>query len=445
MNHERLRALFADAVTQDPPSPGLPDDDITRGRARRARHLRRRVAGSGAGAAALVAAALVVPASPLSLIEGERDGSPNSVQPAAATSLDGAPLSPEVADDPLLLEMWEAVSAVLPEDVHFAENPPVGVSQGPYGTPSIVLNLQRGDNGDREFWLNIYLAPARPDLDAFRPCTNPPPTSFTWQEPDECEEGRTNNDHWRIAAEVGTTGVTILENESASVIVQWDVMGADQSAYEILSKEHADTIADAALAVGERHDNDDLFNGIDLVGTLAAWPDVRADVEEALDLGPLTPVEPDDGAREGGVFDPETGALADIDEQWQSGTITARYTTEDGLNVDVLIWQKGRLYDTFCHDRLAGCAVLPGLSEESDETTGYHAASVYTPITGGSGVAVTLETGLSDGLPDSEESEEAPPDTAYLEFENKASYASNAVTEHIPWVGENPYTRADDR
>ncbi|NDL58182.1 hypothetical protein [Phytoactinopolyspora mesophila] len=440
MNQERLRAMFEDALTDEPTNTGLVDDDVARGRALRGRRMRRRVGGAGAGAAALVAAALVVPASPLSLIDDERDGSPDSVQPAA-TSPGGAPLSPEVAESPLLREIWAAVETELPDDVELVDDSYVYDSG--FGANGIYLSLERHE---RWFTLTISVGNGRPDLEDFRPCSDAPADSIFWSNAHTCDEGHDHAGRWRLMSESDgpVQRLTVLEDQSAAATVSLDQTSSDIAEDGTalgpvewnLSTEETDAIAAAAWAVGERHDPADLTSGIDLSEALAAWPEMQATLEERLDLGPLTPVAPSDEASVEGTYDPETGAVADVDEQWQTGTIAARYATEDGIEVDVMVWQVARMYEPFCHERIGGCHLFSWGSDVAgqDDLDGLVGPGASGALGDRAGIHVVIGTGE---LVDPENPESA-------ELERKVSAAHVALSRLVPFLGDDPSPISED-
>jgi hypothetical protein len=441
MNQERLRALFEDALADEPTNTGLVDDDVARGRALRSRRLRRRAGGAGVGAAALIAAALVVPASPLSLIDDARDGAPNSVRPAT-TMVDGPPLAPEVADSPLLRDIWEAVSAELPDDVELVDDSYVYGSG--YGAAGIYLSLERQESW---FTLTISLGNGRPDLEDFRPCNDVPAASGFWGDAQICEEGRDDEGRWRLMSEsdAPVQRVTVLEDESAAATV-WlsqpaSDIGADGGVLDPgdwnLSTEETDAIAAAAWAVGERHDPADLTNGISLSEALVAWPEMQATLEEKLDLGPLTPVAPGDDASVEGIYDPETGAIADVDDEWQTGTIAARYATQEGIEIDVMVWQVARLYEPFCHERVRGCHVSGMWSSDfggQEDLDGLVGPGVSGALGDRAGIHIVIGTGE---LVNSENPESA-------ELERSVSAAHGALSRLVPFLGEDPFPIPED-
>ncbi|WP_129668825.1 hypothetical protein [Phytoactinopolyspora endophytica] len=350
------------------------------------------------------------------------DDGGNSTQPAT-TSPDG----PSGSATALQREMGEAVRDALADDVQINEQ--YGISFENLGYPSVSLELQRGDDADRTVVMDVSLAPARPDLDQFQPCSDPP--SNAWQDAESCEEGQDEDGRWRIM-KTGSTDyrdVTIVEDDATSVIVEWnDNSDAGESPHGILSEEQAAAIADAVFAVGNQHDTAELMAGFDLVGTLEAWPDMRAALEMALDLGALTPMAPDD-APDGAAYDPETGATAYIDEQWQTGTIAARYATEGGLTVDVALWQVARLYDDACGSGLGECGGMPGYNDLSEADGGELAKGgvMFTPV---SGLDVTLETGRAP-----EDSEDGSNDEASNEFNEKHTLAVDELSKLIRFQG----------
>jgi hypothetical protein len=431
VNEKNLRGLFEDALDGEPAHMRPIHDDVARGRALRARKMRQRAGGIGAGAAVLVAGALVVPASPLSLID---DGGPDATQPATST-VAGTPVAPEVADDPLLRSLWEAVEAELPDDVTLVEDSYV-YDAGP-GATGLYLSLERQE---RWFTLNVYLQNARPDLAEFRPCTDPHPMVDTWASAEECEEGYDAGDRWRVMSERHSPfqRLTVLEGDSAAaiLILRETDLSIDEDGTildaggAILSAEETDALTSAASAVGERQDPADLANGIDLSGTLAAWPEMQATLEEKLDLGPLTPVPPAEGSDHEGVYDDATGTLADIDPQWQSGTIAARYVTDDGVEIDVVLWQKDRIYDTFCHDRMSSCEPLPGAGTGHDEASD---ALIGPGVTGSLGDRAGLYVVVGTGElvhPDDPES---------VALEQKVSAAQVALYRMVPFLGDDRF------
>lgn len=349
MNDQRLRDLFEEVLVDEPAEDAAAYEDLARGRAARVRRRRRRVAGTVAVTAAAAAVALAVPVSPLSLIDVRGP----AVSPATGDSAD---LPPEVADDPIKLALWKAVDKALPADIHVEE--PVGATDG-----GVYVALVRDG---LSFGLTVWLQEARPDLEEFRPCSTPTPVEFYVQS--SCEEGYDGDGRWRVMAEAldGRYGVAILEGGPASVTLRWDRVGypppdCEGDVCQAVSEEdvevtgnlttvEAGAIAEGAWSVGARYSPADLATGIDLEATFDQWPDLVTTLESALEIGELTPAEP-------------SGVVADIDGQ--IGSITGSYATADGETVDVLVWQKERLYDPFCADRT--CNFLPDQSMSTDD------------------------------------------------------------------------------
>ncbi|NED95597.1 hypothetical protein G1H11_09760 [Phytoactinopolyspora alkaliphila] len=423
MNEKDLRGLFEDALRGEPDHMRPVHEDVARGRALRARKLRQRVGGVGVGAAALVAGALVVPASPLSLIDG--DG-PDPSQ--AATMADGAPLAPEVADDPLLRGVWDAVQAELPDDVELVEDSYVYGSR--YGGTGIYLSLERDE---RWFTLTVSLQNARPDLDEFRPCSEPDPKISGWTYTESCDEGYDDEGRWRVIAEEAPSigRVTVLEDPEAAAMVQLnqpDAEASDQSTDWSLTVEETDAIADAVWTVGSEQNERDLVKGIDLSGTHETWPQLHTALEDQLGMGELTPVTADD-ATGGEAVDEESGIVANIDSQGQSGSIAARYVTEDGVEVDLIVWQKDRLYDTFCHDRIDSCQLVPGLSVARGEGApdGLVGPGAMGQLGDRAGMYIMVGTG---DTPDPDD----PGDKELEELDQKVSSAYSELSGLVPFL-----------
>ncbi|SDU74806.1 hypothetical protein [Jiangella alkaliphila] len=341
-----LKTLFEDALAGEPAQDVPVAERVARGRARRARALRRR-AGGGVLVAAAVAAALVLPSSPISVVDAEV-----AQAPTTGGSRADAVVSPEVADDPLKLAMWEAVDDVLPSDVRLVENSYV-YDSGP--GPNLYLSLERGDV---RFSLSVWMQNSRPDLPDFRPCTEPVlplVPSSRWA---NCEQGSDDEGRWRAIGDDGLNTQLVLDGGPAAVALRWGVHyegdEVDDNGMPIetetpLTADEADRIADAVWSVGAQHTPAELVSGVDLRATADdAWPDIKAALEES--FGPLTVVTPVDGD----VTETVEGV------QVQTGLVSAAYATADGTRVDVAVWQRDRLYQPMCVEHYDECITFPG-------------------------------------------------------------------------------------
>ncbi|AYY12583.1 hypothetical protein EF847_07555 [Actinobacteria bacterium YIM 96077] len=391
MTERGLRDLFEAALDDEPEHIGLVDDDIARGRARRARRMRR-LAGSGAVSVVTAVAAVTIPASPLSIVDGDED--PNQV--ATTTGI----VAPEVANDPLRRDLWHSIQESLPDDARLADGSSVhGLT---HGAPGIRFVLEKQHQGhDRQIGVNIALQNARPELDNFHPCNDTNSELESSPFDGTCEAGRDAEGRWRV---FGThddlsTGAVVLEGGHVATTVTWSDMAAEAEedgqvtaeTAELLSPQEADAIASAAWHVGTERDEAELVSGIDLTATLDAWQQLAGTLEDELELGPLTPVRPDDDAEIGGAYDDTTGAISDIDRQHQSGVIAARYRTDEGTEVDVVIWQKDRTYDTFCHPRLPLCDSIDAAHLEDEDRSDL--LSGISSLGNRAGLYVALDSG----------------------------------------------------
>ncbi|SEE64859.1 hypothetical protein [Jiangella alba] len=341
MTDDALRELFADALLDEPDRMVSPDDDIARGRARRARRRRGRITAGVVGVLAAGSLGLIGP----SLMPD--DGAPAAAGGTAPEDqvwpYDGAARSSAREPGGLTGGTQEAeaqtsgvTSADLPSAVVDALPADLQVlHQEYYPTLQPVMQLQV-QRDDVAFHIIVRLQDARPDLPEFEPCTTPveiPDGVARW---DSCAQGYDDQGRWRVLGYAGPTlGVAIAEGGSASAMVSWmrdpieaaDGRRTEGDLAETLTSDEANGIVEAVWEVGARADAADLTSGFDLAATLRAWPDIELALEAVTGLGPLTRVE-----FEGN--DPSQ--------------IRARYVNADRIEVALTIWQDDRFYDNLC-------------------------------------------------------------------------------------------------
>ncbi|WP_026877041.1 hypothetical protein [Jiangella gansuensis] len=412
MSSPALKELLESALAGEPARGVSADAVVARGRARRARRLRRR-AGAGVLVITAAAAGLALPSSPVSVVDAEVAQAPTTGGVRA-----DAVLSPAVADDPVKLEMWEAVDDALPSDVRLVEDSYV---YGDTPGPGLYLSLERGDV---RFSLSVWLQNSRPDLADYRPCTEPEPLmgeSSLWS---DCEQGADDDGRWRVVgSDDGRDTFLILDGEPAAVALRWGVnydgaevddQGMPLETKTALTEAEADRVADAVWSVGARHTPAELVSGVDLEATSgAAWAQIEAALEEA--FGQLTVVEPVDGevrASAGGV---------DV----QTGLVSATYETADGVRVDVAVAQKDRLYEPMCIERYGECSLFPGAVHAFG--TGDPAAGQAASGTLGQRGTLVVRT-----------------DAASPELEAAVNRANVAAMQAVPFLGDEPFPLPDE-
>lgn len=344
-----LKEMFREALVGEPTDDVAVHEDIARGRSRRTRVLRLRAAAGGVLVAATVAAGLIMPSFSGSDLDGE-------VRRPVSVDRGGA-ISAEVLNDPLRLAMWEAVDAVLDEDVRLQAGTSVD-SDGP--GPGLLLQLELGRVG---FELSVLLQNARPDLPDYRPCSEEEPALGGVVYTRGCQQGRDDEGRWRGTVPDDIGGFQFLEGEPAAVTVQWrlDYLRHPPGAPPVptpgplvvdqpwFGAAEADAVADAVWAVGAEYDPADLASGIDLQATAdTAWPAIEGVL--AGEFGPLTAVEPVDGDIDASV----DGVPV------QTGEVSAVYRTADGAEVEVVVWQRDRPYEVQCLERYFVCERLLG-------------------------------------------------------------------------------------
>lgn len=332
MSGSELRELFEDALAGEPERDVPVREDIARGR-RSLTRLRRRWAGGATLVAAAAAVALVVPASPLSIV----DGGPAGLDVADETQDDAVAEPGDV--DRLEQDMWQAVEDVLPADVSTAAGFVAG-GDGP--GPDLSLQLQRDGAA---FAVRVWLQEARSEPDAFRPCSRPGTAlevAGGWQ---PCDEGTDALGRWRVAADVDPRDhVTVLEGGTAAVTVVRPVSGAT------LTQAETDAVADAVWRVGDGRPAGELRTAVDLDQAVAAETveNVVAVLEERLGLGAFS-------FRTSGLTHSGLSELGP-----DSASVWGRYVTDSGVGVDVVLWQKDRIYEPLCISAVDGCLAHAG-------------------------------------------------------------------------------------
>lgn len=332
MSARELRELFEDALAGEPEREVPVHEDIARGR-RSLRRRRRRWTTGGTLVAAVSAAVLVLPASPLSLVDGDPAHLDQEVRDETAVGPDGG-------IDALEQEMWQAVEAVLPDDVAPA---PDFLTGGDGPGPDLLLRLERRTV---PFTVRVWLQEAGDDPEAFRPCSRPGTAlevTGGWQ---ACEEGTDSEGRWRISADVDQRDhITVLEGDAAAVTV---VRPAGSGA--TLTQDETDAVADAVWRVGNDRPADELRTAIDMdtAASEATVDDVVAVLEERLGLGTFS-------FRTSGLT---RNALTELGPD--SASVWGRYVTTSGVGVDVVLWQKDRVYEPLCISAVDGCLAHPG-------------------------------------------------------------------------------------
>ncbi|MBB5791386.1 hypothetical protein [Jiangella mangrovi] len=332
MSPRELRELFEDALAGEPEREVPVRDDVDRGR-RSLRRRRRRWTAGGALVAAVSAAVLVLPASPLSLVDGDPADLDEVIRDEAVAGPDGGV-------DALEQEMWQAVEAVLPGDVGpAADFAPGGDGPG----PDLSLRLERRG---APFTVRVWLQEARTDPEAFRPCSRPGTAlevTGGWQ---DCQEGADSDGRWRISADVDQNDhITVLEGDGAAVTV---VRPAGTGV--TLTQDETDAVADAVWQVGRDRPAEQLRTAIDMdaAASEATVDDVVAVLQERLGLGTF-------GFRTSGLTH---SALSELGPD--SASVWGRYVTTSGVGVDVVLWQKDRVYEPLCISAVDGCLAHPG-------------------------------------------------------------------------------------
>lgn len=341
-----MRQLFEDALADEPSRDVPVHEDVARGRRRR-RHVRR-VRTSGFGAVAAVAVAIVlVPASPLTLVDREVTGgvpldgvrSGSAEEPAEP---EGRPdVHPDVQGDQVKSDMWTAISAALPPDVGIADDwfvPHMGPE------PRIFVRLERGGV---EFVVDALLQNGREDFDSYRPCSDPMPGAAAGAVT-PCDERRDQQGRWQVVTGSNEAGrspdrTIVVEDTSASAAVRWETSGVT------LTGSEAAAVADALWRVGARHQGAALASGIDMDQLVATWPDRMAVVERALGLGELT--------RTNGAATPSVEPLpGSTPTSADTGWFVTSYEAPGGAEVRLAVWQKGRSYEPVCVPALDVCS-----------------------------------------------------------------------------------------
>ncbi|RIQ30197.1 hypothetical protein [Jiangella rhizosphaerae] len=375
MTEPTLKDLFQRTLTGEPVRPVVAEEDVARGKARQQRMRRNRVAGGVALLAVAGVGAAVLPA-----VVGDDRG---NVPAADAGDPDGGDYPPQVGDDPVKQRMWDAIVAALPADVEVVEFDDPAFPVVPEAGPSIDVLLTRADSG-AAYSMGVSLEPTRTDLPEYRPCTEPGLLEGTMSQWQNCEEGRDDDGVYRAAGDLVdlSASVVLAENDDTSVTVRWstrpqplpgsDLPASGQGAQPIdpaLDRAAGAAIGDAVLEAAAGLDPAGLTSGVRLDDVVAAWPELRGVLEEAVGAE-LTPVGGDDPA-------------VDVqDAEHQVGTISAEYTTDDGLEVELWFWQRPRASEPMCVEQIMQCSSITGGQE-----------LLGPPEAGGSG-----ESGVAVGL-----------------------------------------------
>lgn len=319
----RLRRAAADTA---PSSPFDLDKVVRGGRAR----VRRRRLGTGAGVVALaLAAGLVLPSSPVSVLDGE------VARPPGTDHRPDPVVSDVVADDPVKSALWQAVHATLPGEVELAAE----VGGDPF-EPSLALQLRRGGEQFRADVVLFDVLDPMAGTERFRPCTRPEPLLEVVQDGRPCVEEPDDAGRWRVVADVlnGGTGLSILQDDAAGVLITWDL--ADTPTLE---RDEVAAIAEAAFTVGTGR-RADWSTGLDLEAVAAGWGETLTMLESELELGMLGQRRPTE------VDVPGTGRGAVIDA----------LQTLDEVEVDLEVWQRAAPYEAVCETITEACSPLPG-------------------------------------------------------------------------------------
>ncbi|WP_053208123.1 hypothetical protein [Jiangella muralis] len=350
MTEPTLRDLFKKTLTGEPAHPVVADEDVSRGRARKQRMRRNRIAGGVAVLAVAGLGAAVLPA----VFDDDRD-----TVASGDGAGDPADYPPQIGADPVKQRMWDAIESALPADVEVASSEESGNEVVPATGPSIDVTLARGSGVS--FDLAVTLEPARTDLPEYRPCTEPGQLEGTPGQWLNCEEGD-DGGVYRAAGDLNDlhTSAVLVEDDHASVTVHWTVPPLDVSgdqpapgtppAASALDHAEGEAIGDAVLEAGADLESADLTSGVELAAVADAWPELTNAVKEVVGAE-LTLVNTED-------------PVVDLqDAEHQAGIVRADYVSDNGFEVEIWFWQQPRVSEPMCVKLITQCSSVMGVLE----------------------------------------------------------------------------------
>ncbi|WP_053208125.1 hypothetical protein [Jiangella muralis] len=374
MTDDALKELFADAFLDEPDRLASPDEDIARGRARRARRRRARMSAGVVGVLAagsfgiLVAPELVDPQGELSAAGPGSlpyDELPPLVPPpwgqsvmetGAMTGSDSPASGPEssrLSSQPDRLGMVDAVFQSLPADVELADPAVVPLVRSHH----VKVQVERdGVPFDLQVWWQL----SSNDAQSFRPCSEPA-AAFTrtavW---DDCTEGTDAQGRWRV---IGTPDpgrrVLVVDEYPAAITLVWDAIAEDATPADpgaVLSDDEADRVAEAvrdtardysATLSGGINNTSEYMSDFAMAMVWRRWPEIEAVLTAV--LGPLDRVR----------FDKSDPALPSDWGASEPMAMTASFRMAGGGTVELAVWQTGPIYGTLCTVKTV-CEVWPG-------------------------------------------------------------------------------------
>ncbi|TDD64238.1 hypothetical protein E1262_28805 [Jiangella aurantiaca] len=381
---DTLKDLFEQALAGEPARPVVPDEDIARGRARRARQRRQRWSAGVAVAAVAWLGALVAPA-----LVGPDDDQVSAGDSASVPYDELPPFVPELSvrtsltsgeqpasADPGRLESSHGESGVdgaagvepaaMLTAVRDALPATMSLDTGRTSDAPAVRRQRLHFSGERDgvpFTLQVWWQPGAENAMHFRPCSEPVAAFSRTAVWDACSENMDEQNRWRV---IGTPDarhrVLVVDGAPAAITVAWETAAGDEPGVDpaaVLSDDEADRIAEAAWGVavdsglrllGAQGGNvQELRSDFDLGAVTASWGNVEAALTRV--LGPLTRVRLDQ---------PDPDLLAN----WMVGppepkVVTASYRTARGGTVELAVWATGPIYGALCANLLA-CDVWPG-------------------------------------------------------------------------------------